>query len=366
MDTMSQEAEVTTQLTGGEVSVLAGHILQLPVMALQYPLTHMRILVQIGYEPVPPRLVTWLGSEYYVLPSGPAMIRYLYNTSGLRGLYRGFWSKNLEYFLYGLTREYTRKGLSRLFGVSLDPSLDQKQSVPYRVRQFVADMYVEVLSNSVALVTSFPVAVVHTRMIAQISGGETDYSGVFKGLATLWARGEWDDLYQALIPALIREVGLAASWVVARHLVAYFLPPWEKKEKTRPKPRRRLYPNASDDDSLDEGEESDADSDGYLSDEDDSFEEFARSPQGRFLAVQVLHMVATPWLYPFSHATTRLMVSGSGLVAGTPPYMPIYQGGWYECLSGLYKSGTAYQGAKIMSARRVPPSYVYHPMPKKL
>ena len=48
-------------------------------------------------------------------------------------------------------------------------------------------------------------------------------------------------------------------------------------------------------------------------------EELLGSPQGEVLMQNVVHMVPSPYTYPLMHASTRLCLKGSGLLAASSP-----------------------------------------------
>ena len=75
-------------------------------------------------------------------------------------------------------------------------------------------------------------------MIAQFVGKETLYSNLVRGLFVLARDTTGDEYVDALMPTLVREALLAAFWVVARHLVAYFNP--YDREEVRIRRERRL------------------------------------------------------------------------------------------------------------------------------
>lgn len=57
---------------------------------------------------------------------------------------------------------------------------------------------------------------------------------------------------------------------------------------------------------------------------EDEMEDFMTSAQGQMMLQTMVHMVPSPYTYPFWHASTRMSVIGSGLLVASPMYMPRY------------------------------------------
>ena len=123
-----------------------------------------------------------------------------------------------------------------------------------------------------AVVVTQPIHVMTIRCMAQFIGKETKYSGLVGGVRSLMKDGGW---WSGLVPRLLGEL---ATIVISHSLVQVI-------HLGFPEARRK-------------------------------------AKMGLDLTTSITGLLATSLTYPFTVVGTCLAVSGSGLLAGSPPYMP--------------------------------------------
>ncbi|XP_063970794.1 streptococcal hemagglutinin-like isoform X2 [Lytechinus pictus] len=149
--------------------------------AFSHPMGYVKTLIQLGYEPLPPRLGrNAFFRECYQLPGFFPYVRHIYRVDGFTGLYRGFFPALCQNFIAGgVVRSVTEK-LDELFPVedeSEKKALAKKRpelaSVSFHT--FMLQMSKDSVAHFCAVVVTQPFNVVMVRSMAQFIGRETKY-----------------------------------------------------------------------------------------------------------------------------------------------------------------------------------------------
>uniref|UniRef100_A0AAF5Q3I7 Uncharacterized protein n=1 Tax=Wuchereria bancrofti TaxID=6293 RepID=A0AAF5Q3I7_WUCBA len=182
------------------------------VAAAVYPLTHVKILFQLGYEPFPlvPGKFLWLFREAYFLPNGFEYAKKIYNRFGLRKLYTGIDASIVSQFTSGLidlaTNVYMDRHYSEIGGkpINLDKE-ESEMSDTESMRRALRFAIRESISRTAATIVSRPFTVIMIRQIAQIVGDELKYHNVLSSLRLVGIEEGPKGLFSGLIPQLIVE-----------------------------------------------------------------------------------------------------------------------------------------------------------------
>ena len=183
-----------------------------------YPVQVIRTLVQLGYEPVPPKVVTsfCFRTKYLVYPGFIGYTKYIYRNHGLLALYSGgfhFVTSQISYMLVG---ELLRPSVDRLLdsvaekcGVHL-PEQKTSENAEYEfvrsVKLAVKKCVASSITDIIATTLSHPFRLVALRVITQIIGGETAYAGYFSPYWVVVSDEGSSGLFTGLAPLILARV----------------------------------------------------------------------------------------------------------------------------------------------------------------
>lgn len=249
-----------------------------------------------------------LGHPVYVLPNIFTYMGHLKRTEGFFGLFRGLSPKLVGMVLstVGSEKLAERVGLKAPEKRKEDDLSGEEMKERYVV-QLKRDLFL----HTTGIVISQPFHVVSVRMMAQYVGRETKYSSIFGALWTVYKEEGILGLFSGIVPRLLADllvVAIASSttYLVHRHLI-------HDRES-------RMY-----------------------------FGNF-----NTFIWAGIL--------YPFHLTSTCIIVSGSGLAAGRPPQMPLYNN-WYDCFNTLKAEGDLKRGSSIFFRYVKPKRISYNSAP---
>ncbi|EJD75695.1 hypothetical protein LOAG_17220 [Loa loa] len=288
------------------------------VGAAVYPLTHVKILFQLGYEPFPlaPGKFLWFFREAYFLPNGFKYAKKIYNRFGLRKLYAGIDASIVSQFTSGCidlaTNVYMDRHYSEIGGkpINLDKE-ESEMSDTESVRRVLRFAMRESISRTVAVIFSRPFTVIMIRQIAQIVGGELKYHNVLSSLRLVGVEEGPKGLFSGLIPQLIAEY--LSIWGI--HFVLFGI--------------ERITLRAQQDAIRSNNKEE---------------ENFVVSTR------KMLHLIAPVFVnsftYPFQVVSTVMAVAGSGLVVSMLPYSPPFAM-WQDAYDYLLPVNGLKRGSRI-------------------
>ncbi|KAL3995010.1 Mitochondrial carrier family protein [Acanthocheilonema viteae] len=283
-----------------------------------YPLTHVKILFQLGYEPFPltSGKFLWLFREAYFLPNGFKYARKIYDHFGLRKLYAGIDSSVFFQLTSGLidlaTNVYMDRHYSEIGGkpINLDKE-ESEMSDMESMRRVLRFAIRESISRTVAVIFSRPFSVIMIRQIAQIVGGELKYHNVLSSLRLVGIEEGPKGLFSGLIPQLIAEY--LSIWGV--HFVLYGI--------------ERIT----------------------LRGQQDAIRSNNKEEENFIVSTRkALHLIAPVFVnsftYPFQVVSTVMAVAGSGLLVSMLPYSPPFDL-WQDAYDYLMPINGLKRGSRI-------------------
>ncbi|KFM68378.1 Mitochondrial carrier-like protein, partial [Stegodyphus mimosarum] len=270
---------------------------RLGVSAAGYPLEYVKVLIQIGHEPLPPRPTrTIFGRPALALPGVFTYMKHIKKVDGYLGLYRGLLPKLCTNLLSGFTY---RVVLERL--PSLDPEgLLEKQEVELtdeqKITLYAHGLIKETAARCVMIIVSHPLHIITIRTMAQFVGREEIYGGIFASFKEIFRQDGVLGFFSGLVPRLVGEI--LTLWVGAT--AAFLINTYIVEEETL-----KGYVKAS------------------------------------------MSYLASALFYPFVVVSNVVIVNDCGLKAGLPNNMPIYSS-WTDCWSHLSAIGQLKRGSSIL------------------
>ncbi|KAH8371072.1 hypothetical protein KR093_006088 [Drosophila rubida] len=280
----NEDSEVNTWIRFG---------LRLGVSAALHPFEYSKMLIQIGYEPIPARPGrSMLGRPIMLLPNIFQYAGHIRKIDGFYGCYRGLAPKLVGSVLSMVVSERVAEKL----GLPYQEDKDESQlSEEENYAQFKSNLKRDIVLSVSGIVVSHPFHVISLRMMAQFVGRETLYNSILGSVAEIWNNEGILGFFAGLIPKLLCDV----ACLVLSSSTVFVLNKYLIKDKVA-----RRY-NAG-------------------------FTEFAFSSL----------------LYPLQVVSTCSAVSGSRLMAGRPPIMPKYAN-WVDCWNDLQTRRELKRGSSL-------------------
>ncbi|XP_063692579.1 mitochondrial carrier homolog 2-like isoform X4 [Bolinopsis microptera] len=261
------------------------------------PFHTISILLQVGYEPLPPTfrqpsMFFFSGGYYY--PNIFKYMKYLADKEGSRlVLYRGLTPRLGGVFITNSVRSEVLAALP----------VSTSKCPP---EQIASEVGRQCAATALAVITSHPLLVVTNRMIVSLIGGEDKYSTVTGAIATIFTEEGLLGFYAGIIPHLLGEVSGKAIEVLIQEIV-------EKMEINK----KLGLPAPA------EGKTT--------------------------LPVSAIHGFLS---YPLQLTTTIMTVNNCGLAVSDLPAVQGTQEGWFACIKALWNSGNIKRGSNLMFARK--------------
>jgi len=302
-----EDAKRAKRLTNAALGVGIGSIF--------HPLQFSKVLIQLGYEPFPlqkGRAWVFFGGEKRFLPNGFVYARRIYQSYGLSSIYRGVGASICGNFVGAVASMVAEERISKYYGWN-----DEEENAASATdsKKFVQKVIKGSLSKVAGIVVARPFQVVMVRMIAQHIGGEEYYSGVFGSLKQIFKDEGLPGLYSGLIPQIACE--LCIYWTVSSvtYLLEYLWKSYVEREERR---------------------------------EDEDEEPLESSPPDAVKSAFkfVVPYAANSIFYPLQLVSTIMAVNGAPVVAGMPPFIPVYTP-WQDCFHDFAAKDQLKRGAKM-------------------
>uniref|UniRef100_A0A8C7QF70 Mitochondrial carrier homolog 2 n=1 Tax=Oncorhynchus mykiss TaxID=8022 RepID=A0A8C7QF70_ONCMY len=266
---------------------------------LSHPLMYIKVLVQVGHEPLPPSLGRNLfGRQVYQLPGLFAYAKHIIKIDGKAGLFNGLAPRLCAGTIGTLVH-------SRVLQVSGTSQKAEEGSLQHVVNETTKEM----IARSCATIVTHPFHVITLRCMVQFIGRETKYSGVFDSIVTVYKNEGVLGFFAGLIPRLLGDV--LSLWIcnMLAHLINTY---------------------AIDD---------------SVSQMDLGFCHLFTGPMRPMLT------------YPFVLVSNLMAVNDCGLAGGLPPYASIYPT-WVDCWRHLSLEGNMSRGNSLFF-RKLPVGKTY-------
>ncbi|KAG5269937.1 hypothetical protein AALO_G00186810 [Alosa alosa] len=277
---------------------------------LSHPLMYIKVLVQVGHEPLPPALGRNLfGRQVYQLPGLFAYAKHIVKIDGKAGLFNGLAPRlcagTIGTVVHSRVLQKCQEGKYEIIGSSNQK--EEEGSLQHVVNETTREM----IARSCATIVTHPFHVITLRCMVQFIGRETKYSGVFDSVLTIYREEGILGFFAGLIPRLLGDV--FSLWVcnMLAHLINTY---------------------AIDDSMSHTGE----------------IKNCSQAVTGFF---------ASMLTYPFVLVSNLMAVNNCGLAGGLPPYASVYPT-WVDCWRHLSLEGNMSRGNSLFF-RKLPAGKTY-------
>ncbi|XP_073397648.1 mitochondrial carrier homolog 2 [Dendrobates tinctorius] len=274
---------------------------------LSHPLMYVKMLVQVGHEPMPPTLGRNLfGRQVYQLPGFFAYAKHIIKIDGKRGLFKGLTPR----LCAGAVGTVVHSRVLQCYQNQMEDEVSKEKENP-SLDYVIKETTQEMVARSAATVITHPFHVITLRCMVQFIGRETKYDGVFGSIVTIYREEGILGFFAGLMPRLLGDV--LSLWIC--NMVAFLINKYTLDNQAVGE--MKSYSQA------------------------------------------VTGFLASMLTYPFVLVSNLMAVNNCGLAGGCLPYAPVYSS-WMDCWSQLSKEGNANRGNSLFF-RKVPAgkSYVY-------
>ncbi|NWZ16493.1 MTCH2 protein, partial [Agelaius phoeniceus] len=296
---------------------------------LSQPLMYVKVLVQVGYEPLPPTLGRNIfGRQVYQLPGLFSYAKHIVKVDGRAGLFKGLAPRLCSSAIGTVVHSKVLQLFPPDCSFSLQPGAKRKES---SLEQVLKETSQEMVARSAATLITHPFHVITLRCMVQFIGRETKYSGTLSAFATIYREEGILGFFAGLIPRLLGDI--LSLWLC--NMLAYLINTYalENGVGSAPGSRPRSH--------------------------------FGGGIQVLLLLPQVSTMTemksysqavtgffASMLTYPFVLVSNLMAVNNCGLAGGLLPYAPTYSS-WLDCWSQLHREGNMSRGNSLF-LRKVP------------
>uniref|UniRef100_A0A0B8RQ36 Mitochondrial carrier homolog 2 n=1 Tax=Philothamnus irregularis TaxID=1899461 RepID=A0A0B8RQ36_9SAUR len=272
---------------------------------LSQPLMYVKVLVQVGYEPLPPTLGRNIfGRQVYQLPGLFAYAKHIMKIDGRAGLFKGLaprlWSGAIGTVVHS-------KVLQQCQNADQSEELGNTHKEPgSSFDQVIKETSQEMIARSAATLVTHPFHVITLRCMVQFIGRETKYSGVFSSFVTIYREEGIFGFFAGLIPRLLGDI--LSLWLC--NMLAYLINTYVLENGVSTMTEMKGYSQA------------------------------------------VTGFFSSMLTYPFVLVSNLMAINSCGLAAGLPPYAPAYTS-WLHCWSQLHGEGNMSRGNSLFF-RKVP------------
>ncbi|XP_059388517.1 mitochondrial carrier homolog 2 isoform X1 [Carassius carassius] len=276
---------------------------------LSHPLMYIKVLVQVGHEPLPPTLGrNMFGRQVYQLPGLFAYAKHIIKIDGKSGLFKGLTPRlcagTIGTIVHSRVLQKCQEEKIEMVGSSQKAEEGSLQHVANETTK-------EMIARSCATIVTHPFHVITLRCMVQFIGREAKYSGVFDSIVTIYREEGILGFFAGLIPRLLGDV--LSLWIC--NMLAHFI---------------NAY--AIDDSTSHTGE----------------IKNCSQAVTGFF---------ASMLTYPFVLVSNLMAVNNCGLAGGLPPYAALYPN-WLYCWSHLSREGNMGRGNSLFF-RKLPAGKMY-------
>eukprot|EP00064_Thunnus_orientalis_P001980 superscaffoldBa00000136_g1984 len=168
------------------------------VTAITHPLLYVKLLIQVGHEPLPPTVgTTMFGRRVLYLPGFFSYAQHIVKVDGKRGLFRGLSPRIVSSAISTVVRSKVKQQMELL------SKTDELQS---SLRKVVKETSHEMIIQCLCRVATHPFHVMSVRCMAQFVGREVKYSGMFRCVVRIFKEEGVTGFYVGLIPHVLGEV----------------------------------------------------------------------------------------------------------------------------------------------------------------
>ncbi|NXI46186.1 MTCH2 protein, partial [Galbula dea] len=304
---------------------------------LSQPLMYVKVLVQMGYEPMPPTPGRNIfGRQVYQLPGLFAYARYIVKIDGRAGLFRGLTPRLCSGAIGTIVHDKVLQcPLGTCFPLDasclLQPEASQKEEPLSSLQQVIKETSREMVARCAATIITHPFHVITLRSMVQFIGRETKYSGILSSFSTIYREEGILGFFAGLVPRLLGDI--IALWLC--NILAHLINKYALENGVRPCLRvAELGLKVP-----------------FL------LLQVSTMAEVKSYSQAVTGFFTSMLTYPFVLVSSLMAVNSCGLAGGQLPYAPIYTS-WLDCWSHLHRTGNMSRGNSLFF-RKVPTGKQY-------
>ena len=280
-----------------------------------HPFALVRTLIQVGVEPVKPRVHTsYFGTKSLAFPGIISYMRHIVRVDGWTGIFRGVVPHTSYGILLQVSHDVLRPPVDRAVRGAIDlvsshdadvpDNEDGVQTLGHASKRYFRKFCVSAIVGIVSSTMFHPLKVVAVRAMVQFDGKETVYSSVIGAFKEIYNNEGVYGLFAGLVPLLIARVGASFFQnlfsMLLEQAMYYWIP--------------------------------------------ETIHESYRAFKQVFATFVAGHL-----MYPYQLISTMMTVNGSGLKASQFGIEPFQS--WSACSSYLSQHGLRYRGSNIIFSR---------------
>ncbi|NXH20567.1 MTCH2 protein, partial [Bucco capensis] len=308
---------------------------------LSQPLMYVKVLVQIGYEPMPPKLGrNVFGRQVYQLPGLFAYCRHIISVDGRAGLFKGLAPRLCSSALGTVVHS---KVLQSCFPLDVSCFLQlqakHKEEPVSSLKQVLKETTREMVARCAATLVTHPFHVIALRSMVQFIGRETKYRGIITAFTMIYQEEGVLGFFAGLVPRLLGDI--LALWLC--NMLAHLINKYALENGVGDREAEGTEPHFR----VAEGGLKMP----FLLLQASTMTEIRSYSQA------VTGFLASMLTYPFVLVSNLMAVNNCGLAGGQLPYAPIYSS-WLDCWSHLHREGNMSRGNSLFF-RKVPTGMRY-------
>ncbi|XP_059190151.1 mitochondrial carrier homolog 1-like [Centropristis striata] len=266
------------------------------VTAVTHPLIYVKLLIQVGHEPLPPTLgSTMFGRRVLYLPGLFSYAHHIVKVDGKRGLFRGLSPRIVSSTISTVIRSKVRQQVE---------FLTKKDELQTSLRRVIRETSQEMIIQCLSRVATHPFQVMSVRCMAQFVGREIKYCGMYSCIVKIFQEEGVAGFYVGFIPHVLGE--MLFLWCC--NLLAHFINTYAVDES------------------------------------------FSQASAVRSYTKFVMGIAVSVLTYPFMLVAALMAVNNCGLAAGLPHRSPIFKS-WLHCWSHLSHKGQLFRGSSFFFRR---------------
>ncbi|XP_060914514.1 mitochondrial carrier homolog 1-like isoform X1 [Labrus mixtus] len=270
------------------------------VTAITHPLLYVKLLIQVGHEPLPPTVgTTMFGRRVLYLPGFFSYAQHIVQVDGKRGLFRGLSPRIVSSTISTVVRCKVKQQVERL---------SKKGGVQTSLGKVFQETSQEMIIQCLSRVATHPFHVMSVRCMAQFVGREVKYGGMFSCMVKIFKEEGVAGFYVGIVPHVLGEV----LFLWCCNLLAHFINTYAVDES------------------------------------------FSQASAVRSYTKFVMGIAVSVLTYPFMLVADLMTVNNCGLAVGLPPRSPVFNS-WLHCWNHLSQKGHLFRGSSFFF-RRVPVS----------
>ncbi|XP_075401833.1 mitochondrial carrier homolog 2 [Tenrec ecaudatus] len=274
---------------------------------LSQPLMYVKVLIQVGYEPLPPTIGRNIfGRQVCQLPGLFCYAQHIASIDGKRGLFTGLTprlcSGVLGTVVHGKVLQHYQDCEKPEEISSGNVQKDASSSFDRVIKETTREM----MARSAATLITHPFHVITLRSMVQFIGRESKYCGLGDSIMTIYREEGILGFFAGLIPRLLGDI--ISLWLC--NSLAYLVNTYALDSGVSTMSEMKSYSQA------------------------------------------VTGFFASMLTYPFVLVSNLMAVNNCGLAGGCPPYSPIFTS-WIDCWCMLQKEGNMSRGNSLFF-RKVP------------